>query len=492
MVGSVLSELEPRAVWRIFEEITKIPRCSGKEQKLQSWIKKWAEENGLSFKQDGVGNILLTREAAPGCEDAPTLILQGHQDMVCEKTVDSPHNFDTDPIPVKVEGDRVTADGTTLGADNGVGMAIAMAVLTDPGLKRHGKIEALLTVEEETGLVGAIKMEKGFFTGKRMMNLDSEELGVIIIGSAGGGGTQYTIPVKAEEVEGWKGIKIEISGLLGGHSGVDIHLPRLNANKLLGEGLKALKEETPLRIMHIEGGTRGNAITRSAYCDLLVPEGKFEKAMETLERWRTRTEKEKRHIEKEMKIRFSEIPPGKSFPEEESASVIGIITEVHQGPVSWSKDIEGLVQTSNNLGIVKTEEDKVVISISSRSSDAEDLAKDRATLKALGEKYGAEVAQPRGYPGWKADVKSPFLGLVARTYERVLGEKPKITAIHAGLECGFLSRFDPDLKIVSIGPTIKYPHSPQEFVYIDGVDTLWKVVKAVAEELGSGSPDAKR
>jgi len=483
MVNEVLSELEPKIVWGIFKEITKIPRCSGKEQKIQEWIKKWAEENGVSFKQDGVGNILLTREAAPECENFPILVLQAHQDMVCEKTAESPHNFDTDPISVKVKEDTVAADGTTLGADNGVGIAIAMAMLIDPNLKRHGKIEALLTVEEETGLTGAVKMQKGFFTGKRMMNLDSEEQGIIIIGSAGGGGTQYVIPVEFEEVKGWKGIKLEIDGLLGGHSGVDIHLPRINANKLLGEGLKAVKEEIPLRIVRIEGGTRGNAIARSAHCDFLVPEDKAEKVMRLLEKWKIKTEKEKKSIEKEMKIRFSEIPVGRSFSEEKTCSVIGIITEVHHGPFSWSKDIEGLVQTSNNLGIVRTEKDKVIVSVSSRSSDIEDLVKDQAILKSLGEKYGAEISQSPGYPGWKADVKSSFLKLVAKTYEEVLGEKAKITAIHAGLECGFISRLDPELKVVSVGPTIRYPHSPQEFVYIDSVGVVWRLVKAVAEEL---------
>ncbi|MCD6264198.1 M20/M25/M40 family metallo-hydrolase, partial [Candidatus Bathyarchaeota archaeon] len=303
--------------------------------------------------------------------------------------------------------------------------------------------------------------------------------------SAGGGGTRYTIPVEFEEVEGWKGVKLEISGLLGGHSGVDIHLPRLNANKLLGEGLKAVKEEVPLRIMHIEGGTRGNAIARSAYCDFLIPEKKAGKAMEILEEWRKQVEEKHRSVERGMKIEFSEIPAGKAISEEKTASIIGIITEVHQGPVSWSKEIEGLVETSNNLGIVRTEEDKVVISASSRSSDMKELAEFRAKLKAIGEKYGAKVDQSPAYPGWKADVKSPFLKLVARNYEKVMGKKPKITAIHAGLECGFLSRFDPELKIVSIGPTVKYPHSPQEFVYIDSVGVLWKVVRAVVEEIGS-------
>lgn len=477
-----LSELEPKIVWGIFEEISRIPRCSGKEQRLQTWIRGWAEENGVSFKQDEVGNIILTREAATGCEAYQTLTLQGHQDMVCEKTDESPHDFESDPIPVRIEEGIVTADGTSLGADNGIGIAIAMAVMIDPGIERHGKIEALLTVEEETGLIGTIKMQPGFFTGRRMINLDSEELGVIIIGSAGGGGTQYTIPVTFREAKGWKGFRLEVGGLLGGHSGVDIHLPRLNANKLVGEGLKAALDEAPIRIMHIEGGTRGNAIARSARCDFLVPEGRTKKVIEIIEGW---GEKVDRSVEKGLKISVSEIPAGRSFSEEASASVIGIINDVPQGPYSWSEEIEGLVQTSNNLGIVRTEEDRVLIPISSRSSDMDDLAKDQAMLREIGERHGAEVEQMGGYPGWKADPKSRFLGLVRRIYGEVLGREPTVTAIHAGLECGFLSRFDPDLKIVSIGPDIQNPHSPGELVHAESVGVLWEVVRRVVREIPS-------
>jgi dipeptidase D len=479
-MGGVLAGLEPEIVWGIFEEITRIPRCSGKEQRIQEWIRGWAGENGISFRQDGVGNILLTREAAPGCEGCPTLTLQGHQDMVCEKTLESPHDFERDPIPVVVEGGVVKADGTSLGADNGIGMAIAMALLIDPALEGHGRIEALLTVEEETGLTGAIKMRSGFFTGRRMINLDSEELGVIIIGSAGGGGTRYTIPVGFSVAEGWEGVRLEVSGLLGGHSGVDIHLPRLNANKLVGEGLKRVKHEMPLRITHIEGGTRGNAIARSANCDFLVPEGGAARAIEILGEWGDKID---RSVEKDLKITCSKVRADRAFSEEASASVVGVISEVRQGPFSWSEDIEGLVQTSNNLGIVRTEEDKVSIPISSRSSDADDLEKNRAILRAIGERYGAGVEQRPGYPGWKADPESPFLDLVVRSYESVIGARPKITAIHAGLECGFLSRFDPELKIVSLGPDLRHPHSPLEEVNIESVGVLWEVVKTVARDL---------
>ncbi len=484
-MSGFLCELEPKIVWSIYENIIKIPRCSGKEQKLQNWLKKWSGEKGLSFKKDKVGNILITREAASKFAYFPTLILQAHQDMVCEKTLDSLHNFDMDPIPVKIEGNIVTADGTTLGADNGIGIAIALAILIDPDLRKHGKIEVLLTVEEETGLKGAIKIQKGFFTGKRMINLDSEEIGSIIISSAGGGGTKISVPVEFEDVQGWKGIKMEISGLLGGHSGVDIHLQRVNANKLLGEGLKKVKQEIPIRISHIEGGTRGNVIARSAYCIFLVPEDEAERAIDILEKWRAEKERENRSIEKDMKITFTGISSGNSFSEDKTAAVIESIIELPQGPFSWSKDIEDFVQTSNNLGIIRTEDEKVTISVSSRSSDMEELEEDRLILKSIAEKYGADITQSPSYPGWKADVDSPFLKLVARIYEKILNNKPKITAIHAGLECGFLSRFDPELKIVSIGPTIRHPHSPHESVYIDSVDIVWKVVKEIAEEIGS-------
>lgn len=461
-----------------------MPRCSRNEEKIQDWIKGWAHNNNVPLTQDGVGNILMTREPAPGCEDYPTLTLQGHMDMVCEKERDSPHDFETDPIPARVEGDVVKADGTSLGADNGIGMALAMALISDPELKRHGRIEALLTVDEETGLTGATMMKPGFFKGKSMINLDSEELGFIIIGSAGGGGTQYTVSSTLGEAPGWEGVRLGVDGLMGGHSGVDIHLPRINANKLVCEGLEAVRSLMPLRIARIEGGTRGNAIPRSASCEFQVPAGGADKAIEALRRW---DEKIDRAVEKDLKVSASRASIDESLSEEASASIIGIVSDAHQGPVSWSKEIEGLVQTSNNIGIVRTEQDKVVISISSRTSDAEDLKMNQATLKGIGERHGAEVSQREGGSGWKPDPSSPFLALVKRNYEKVYGRDVKVTAIHAGLECGVLTGRDPELKAVSIGPDIKYPHSPGEHVYIKSVGVLWRVLKAVAQEMGGES-----
>jgi dipeptidase D len=325
-------------------------------------------------------------------------------------------------------------------------------------------------------------MKQGFFKGKRMINLDSEELGVIIIGSAGSGGTQYTVSSTLEEASGWEGVKLVVDGLMGGHSGVDIHLPRINANKLVCEGIKAVSGQMPLKIARIEGGTRGNAIPRSAFCEFQVPAGGAAKAIEALRKWNKKID---RSVEKDLKVSAIRVSVEESLSEEASASIIGIVNEVHQGPVSWSKEIEGLVQTSNNMGIVRTEQDKVVISISSRTSDAEDLKKNQATLKGIGEKYGVEISQREGGSGWKPDSSSPFLSLVKRNYEKVYKKDVKVTAIHAGLECGVLTGRDPELKAVSIGPDIKYSHSPGEHVYIKSVGVLGEVLKALAQEMGS-------
>lgn len=481
-MSAALEGLEPEIVWSLFEKISSIPRCSAREQRLQGWIEEWARENDVAFRKDDVGNILLYREPSPGGGDIPTLTLQGHQDMVCEKADDSDHDFDRDPLKLRVDGGVLSAEGTTLGADNGVGVAIAMAMMVEPGLGRHGRVEAVLTVEEETGLTGAVKMQPGFFTGKRMVNLDSEELGVIIVSSAGGGGTRFTIPVEWEEPRDWEGLKLEVKGLLGGHSGVDIHLPRLNANKLVGDALRRVSDKMPIRIMHIDGGTRGNAIPRSARCDFIVPEGRSEEATGLLEKWDAGLD---RSVEESLVTSFTGVPAARCMSERVSRSVIGLITEVHQGVVSWSPDIEDLVQTSNNLGIVRTEENAVVIPISSRSSDVKDFASDRAILRHLGEKHGAQVEQRPGYPGWKSDPSSPFLALVSKIYEEVLGRRPKVTGIHGGLECGILSRLDSELQIVSVGPDMENPHSPQELIHIESVGRLYEVVKRIASGMGN-------
>lgn len=478
-MSKILDGLEPEIVWDIFERISAIPRCSKKEEGVQEFLEAWAGENGVGFNKDEVGNVILTREAAPGCVGYPTLMMQGHQDMVCEKDPESPHDFDVDPIPLKVEGDNVSAEGTTLGADNGIGMAIAMALLVDPSLGRHGRLEAVFTVDEESGFTGIRNMSPDFFSGKRMINLDSEELGVIIISSAGGGGTEYSIPISREPPGGWEGLSVEVAGLLGGHSGVDIHLPRLNANILLAQGLRHLGAETPTRLVHIDGGTRGNAIPRSAKAEVLVPEGKAAKATKVIEEWASGLNRS----EEEIEVKTSKATPKPAVDLETSKKAIDLISELPQGVYSWSEEYEGLVQTSNNLGILRTEEERIRVPVNSRTSDAEDFKGNQEMLRELGGRHGVEFTQRAGGAGWKASPDSPFLKLVARCYEEVYGSSAKVEGIHGGLECGVFVRLDPELQIVSLGPTIHYPHSPNEYLEASTVGVLWEVVRAIAQRM---------
>ena len=467
-------------VWTIFEEISRVPRCSKREQRLQEYMEKWAAANEITFRKDETGNLLLVRDAKPGYEDYPTLLLQGHQDMVCEKDPDSPHDFENDPIPLKLDGGIVTAEGTTLGADNGIGMALAMALVSDPHLERHGRIEAIFTVDEESGFTGVRNLKADFFTGKKMINLDSEDLGVVIVSSASGGGTEYIFPVERQSHGDWEALKVEVSGLLGGHSGIDIHLPRYNANVFLAKGLRELNGKVPIRLMHMEGGTRGNAITRLAYAELLIPKGKKGEVQKIIDEWISNMD---RSSEKNLIVKVSSSTPRDAVDSEASTRVINLVLEIPQGVFSWSEEYEDLVQTSNNLGILRTEPDAIRVQVSSRTCDTEDFQKNQAKLEELGEKYGAQINQRGGYAGWKADPDSPFLRLVLRCYEDVYGKYPKVTGIHGGLECGVFTNLVPEMEIVSIGPTIRYPHSPSEHLDVESVATLWEVIKTIAERM---------
>jgi len=483
MKKRVLEDLEPKLVWHIFEEITRVPHPSKKEKKLREWIKKWAEEHRIPFKEDDAGNILLMKEATSGCEDYPTLVIQAHMDMVCQKTPDTVIDFENDPLKIRIVDDYVTAEGTTLGADDGIGVAYGMASLISEELK-HGPLEVLLTVDEETGLTGAFNMKKGFFTGKYLLNVDSEELGKITIGSAGGGETHYTIPLNFEKKKGWRGIRLSIKGLRGGHSGVDIHLPRLNAIKVAVSGAIFLRERINLLLRVINGGTLHNVIPTEAVCEFLVPEEKIEEAINLLENWENDIISKEREKEPDMKIEISEISEEMALTEKKTESILDLLNKIPHGPLAFSKKMEGLVQTSNNLAVVRSDKGKIEIFLSSRSSVDKELEDLRKKLKILGEKYGATVEQDEAYPGWQPDPNSPFLGLVKKTYEDVLKKEVSLKAIHGGLECGMFLRLDPELQIVSIGPEIKDVHTPEERVYIESVGVLWEVIKGIIENMG--------
>ena len=479
-MASILEGLDPKPVWEIFEQISRIPRCSKNEAALQDWIENWANENNVGFKKDDVGNVLLTREASGGGGNIPTLLLQAHQDMVCEKTPESSHNFKKDPIPLEIKGGTVGAYNTSLGADNGVGMALAMALLIEESFAENGKLEALFTVDEEAGFTGVRNLKGDFFEGKTMINLDSEEAGVIIVSSAGGGGTTYTVTFRPKEQGNREGLRVEVGGLLGGHSGVDIHLPRYNANKLLAEGLLTLHKELPIRVIEYDGGTRGNAIPRNAHADILVQKGKAGKSTEILKEWEKELDKSN---ENDVVVSVKPIRAKPGAPIYETEKLLKLVSKIPFGPKSWSDDFDNLVQTSNNNGIIRTEEGKFTVSVYSRTCDSVDFYDNQRILTELGTEIGVKTEQREGGSGWKADPESSLLKVVTDVYATVLGEAPLVTGIHGGLECGVIAGLKKGMDIVSIGPTIRSPHSPSEIVEIKSVETLWKLLVSVVPEL---------
>ena len=479
-MASILEGLEPKPVWEIFEQISRIPRCSKNEAMLQNWIQVWARENNIGFKKDDVGNVLLTRESSTRGKHIPTLLFQAHQDMVCEKTPESNHNFMNDPIPLVVSEGKVMAYNTSLGADNGIGMALAMSLLVEDLIYENGKLEALFTVDEEAGFTGVQNLDKGFFEGKMMINLDSEKAGVVIVSSAGGGGTNYSIPFRPKDQRNRDALRVEVGGLLGGHSGVDIHLPRFNANKLLAEGLQVLHKELPIRVIDFEGGTRGNAIPRNARANIIVQKGTMEKSVQILKAWEEGLNKSH---EKGLKLAINPTKAKPAAPAYETEKLLNLVSSIPFGPKSWSKDFDNLVQTSNNNGIIKTEDNKFKVSVYSRTSDSIDFYDNQRILFELGKDIGVKIDQREGGSGWKANPESSLLKIVTGVYKEILGKKPLVTGIHGGLECGIISELKKGMDIVSIGPTIMYPHSPSEYVEVKSVQTLWMLLLGIISKL---------
>jgi len=478
---SALNGLVPEIVFGIFSQISKIPRESKHEEKIRSWVKEFATDNNVDYKEDSVGNLLLYGQASAGCEDYPGIILQGHLDMVAQKVLSSNHDFSRDPIPIIVEKDYITADGTTLGADNGIGVAMALAALIDPTLK-HGPLEVLLTVDEETGLTGAFGLESGFFSHKYLFNLDSEDQGKITISSAGGGDTILTLPLTRRAFDGHRGYNLYLKGLIGGHSGVDIHLPRKNAIQLLVEGFEFLSKDIPLIISYISGGTAHNAIPRDASAEILIPNAEVASFQMNYENWKTTLETYK-NDEPSLKVSVTETQVQEGV--ENSSEVINLLKELPHGVVSYSNSIPDLVETSNNLAVITTASDTMEIKLSTRSSVNVELDRVRQKIRAIAEGAKATVDQGPAYPGWEPDLESPFLHLVHKVYEKEYGKKVEFKAIHGGLETGLFKGIDPELHCVSVGPDIKDPHSPSERVYISSVEVLWRVVRSVLQEIES-------
>jgi dipeptidase D len=483
-MSSKLSDLKPSALWKHFEEFLKIPHCSGSEKALGDYIISVAERNGLEWKRDDVGNVVVSKAASPGMENAPGVILQGHLDMVCEKNSDVAHDFAKDPIRAEIKDDWVQAQGTTLGADNGIGDCAALAIMEDASLT-HPPMEFLFTVEEETGLTGATHIKPGFLKGTRLLNLDSEDEGEFTIGCAGGADSLITIPLSKKSAEEGENLRVKLSGLQGGHSGVDINLGRGNAIKLLARLLWESGKTIPFSLAGLEGGNLRNAIPREAWAVVQCERNQSAALSEALNKAFTAIKDEYKVVDPEAQIDLD--VPGESvskvLTEESQKTLIDFLFTIPHGVISMHPEMEGLVETSTNLAVIHTHDDTAEIICSTRSSIASALEGTRSSLAALSDLAGADIALEEGYPGWKPNLQSSLLQKLKDVYRGLFDEEPHIAAIHAGLECGIIGEKYPGMDMISFGPTIKFPHSPSEKVHIPAVENFWKFLLALLAEL---------
>ncbi|MFT5232394.1 MAG: dipeptidase D [Candidatus Krumholzibacteriia bacterium] len=479
-----LDKLQPAAVWQIFEKMNDIPRGSGDEVAVMNMLKGWADERQLGWKEDAVGNLLIQIPASPGREKAPTVLVQGHVDMVCEKNAATKHDFTKDPIKMMINGDWVTADGTTLGADNAIGCAMGLALADDKSVT-HGPMEILLTVDEERGLTGAANVEKGFFTAKTMFNLDSEEDDAIFVGCAGGRDSVFTFKNRsARAPKNSVGRKVTVMGLRGGHSGLDIHKHHGNAVKILNRALLAAAQEMDVRLVEINGGSMRNAIPRECEAKVVIAKENGRKFKQTVDQYLGRIKNEELDgIDDGFEWKVAAVQAPRCFSLDSSKSSMGLLAAIPNGVTAMSMDIAGLVESSTNLGVVTTTGSKMRIVCCSRSSVMSVLDELVVQHRVIGELSGAEVEQPEGYPGWKPNMKSAVLATTRKKYKKAFGVEAELLAIHAGLECGLFTEKYPDLDIVSFGPNIRGAHSPDEKVQISSVQKIWKLFSETLKDL---------
>ncbi len=480
-----IRELEPKLVWEQFDAVTRVPRPSKKEEKIHNFLVEWAKEHGFEYKTDKIGNVVIRKAATPGYEEHPAVVLQSHMDMVCEKNSDVEFDFENDPIRTRIDGEWVKAEGTTLGADCGIGMAAAMAALLDNTLQ-HPTLEALFTVDEETGLTGAFELEEGMLTGKYLLNLDSEDEGELFIGCAGGIDTVATFHYTEEPApQRFAYYRIDVGDLLGGHSGDDIDKGRANANKLVARILWDGMQSFDLRLSYFNGGNLRNAIPREAYAIFGVPseyKSAFEKRFELMA---SDLKQEFRLTEPNMRITLNEMPQVDTLIDEKTQfGLIYSLVSVANGVIAMSFAVKGLVETSTNLASVKFgEKREIVVTTSQRSSVESAKTYVLQMVESAFALAGADVAHSDGYPGWSPNPDSHLLKLMVESYRDLFQSEPKVKAIHAGLECGLFLEKYPELDMVSFGPTLRGVHSPDERLEIHTVQKFWDLLVEVLKRL---------
>lgn len=479
-----IKDLKPALVFDIFHQITQVPRPSKKEGKIRQFLLDFAAAHGIASKTDPIGNVVMTKPATPGHEDAPTIILQAHMDMVCESN-DKSFDFENNPITTIVDGDWLRADGTTLGADNGIGMAAALAVLVDDTLT-HGPVECLFTVDEETGLTGANNLGEGMISGTMLLNLDSEDDAEIFVGCAGGVDTTCEFHYERSMAPtDFHYFKMDIAKGLGGHSGGDIHLGRANANKLLARFLWSVAKKHEFSLCEIDGGNLRNAIPRAAHAVFGVHVSNKEDVVAAFNQYVAEVKDEYEGIEPTIELTIGSVDrPEFAVDAATSMHLLQALYCAPHGVVSMSRDLEGLVETSTNLASVKMKEGNIILVTTSQRSSVESRKWDIAhQVEAVFELAGATVTHGDGYPGWKPNLNSTIMKIASDAYEELYGIKPAIKAIHAGLECGLFKQVMPQLDMVSFGPTLQGVHSPSERMFIPAVERFWGQIRRTLEKV---------
>ncbi len=481
----VLKDLQPVDVFKYFEKLSQIPRGSGNEKEVSDYLVSFAKENNLEYVQDSALNVVIRKKASQGYENSPSVVLQGHMDMVCEKNTDVEHDFTKDPLKLRIIDDRVYATGTTLGADNGIAVAMGLAILASDEYQ-HPAIELLVTTSEETGMDGAMELDPKNITGRTLINIDSEEEGTILVSCAGGVTAKVTIPVKFESVnENLVPYSIKIRGLKGGHSGMEIDKGRGNSNKLMGRVLMTIFSETDIRLSSLNGGSKHNAIPREADAVILVRsedsvliEKKIQECEETFKN-------ELRTPDPDIRVEFEALQtlPSQMLSKESTKNIINYLYLIIDGVTSMSMDIKGLVESSLNLGVVTTYKDGVEFISSIRSSvrSLKDELYNRLCVTA--EINGGNVVSESNYPEWAYNPNSKIRTIFENVYEKMYGEKPHISAIHAGLECGLFAEKFGEIDAISFGPNLYDVHTPNESMSISSVQRTWKYLLEILKNI---------
>jgi dipeptidase D len=482
---SVISDLRPLPVWTYFEEICRIPRLSKNEAKVRSYLLDFARKHKLESKEDPIGNILITRPSSRGMENRKTIVLQGHMDMVGEKNADHLHDWSKDPIIPVIDGEWVTAMGTTLGADDGIGIASQMAILSDKTLKA-GKIECLFTADEESGMTGAINLKPDFFTGRILINLDSEDEGILYIGCAGGMDTVGTMKYVPERVpDGSAALGISLSGLHGGHSGDEIHKGFGNSVKIMNRLLWNLANNFNISLSVFDGGNLRNAIPREAFATIIVNKAHLGEVKGWIESFYSLMQEELGEIEKDLKIKYRDVNlPAVAMDRDSQNKLLSSLTCCPHGAIAWSKEMDNLVETSTNLASVKfTDNDTIKIITTQRSSIESSKYDAGAMVETCLKLAGAEVVHSEGYPGWRPNMASEILKITRKSYSKLFGKEPCVRAIHAGLECGLIYEKFKGIDMISFGPTIRGAHTPEEKIEIRTAQMFWDLLLDVIDNI---------